>query len=187
MDTNFPSIYLGQSVDFFFPPAIPFDQMNDEQKASFLYWKQYAEKHHIAYDYDENNEIISNFRATERHYEETDKQLVDMIKHVDEKRSGTKMRFFYFILAVIGYIFLHFYDGPFSFNTHIIVGLIGLVFCSFLYIRFRHYYMHPDRTVVARVLILNEQKQKSWTLAHFSKSYWEKQNAAQSANTPKQG
>lgn len=174
MDNNFPSIYLGQSVDFFYPPEIPLDQMNEEQKASYNYWKQYAGKHHITYDLNEETQVLSNFRAIERPYEETDKDLLDMVVHVNEKRKGSFLRLFYFLVAVIAYLFLAIHEKLFQPTTHCWSGLIAFILLVLIFIRFKHYFMHPDRRIVARVLLLNEQKQKSWQLATFSKKHWEK-------------
>lgn len=174
MDTNYPSIYLGQNVDFFFPPAIPLEEMNAEQQASFTYWKQYAQKHHISYDYDEEKQILSNFRAIDRQYQPTDKDMEDLINHVTDKRKGTKMRFFYFIVVAVAYIFLAIKEQLFNGQTHAVIGFVAFAFLITLWIRFKHYWMHPEVFVVAQVLKLNEEKQKVWNLKHFGDRHWEK-------------
>lgn len=172
MENNYPSIYLGQSVDFFFPPAIPFNEMNEEQQASFTYWKQYAQKHHIAYDYDEEKQILSNFKAIDRQYEPTDKDMLDLITHVTEKRKGTKLRFFYVLVVIVAYLFLAIKEQLFGHQAHAIMGFLTFVSLIMIWIRFKHYWMHPDVFVVAQVLKLNEEKQKVWQLKHFGERHW---------------
>jgi hypothetical protein len=172
MESNYPSLYLDQPVKYFFPPEIPFDEMNEEQQVSFNYWKQYAAKHYIEYDFDPEKQILSNFRALDRKYDIANKEIVDLMTHVTDKRRGTKMRFFYLIIFIIGYLFLEFKEHVFSAPVHVCIALLTAVFAFSLWIRFKHYWMHPDLFVVAQVLKLNEQKQKVWQLKHFGDKYW---------------